>query len=127
MEEADKRKVLIVDDEPGVRRLVQRMLSRDYSVLEAQNGAEAVDMACSYRPDVILMDMMMPEMDGLSACYAIKTNQTTREIPVVMLTAISHELNKKLSEDVMGADGYITKPFTREALLEEIRRLQPAA
>ena len=127
MDGTNKRKVLVVDDEPAVRKLVRKMLGKDYNVLEAQNGVEAVDMACSHKPDIILMDMMMPVMDGLTACHAIKTNQTTEEIPVIMLTAINYELNKKFSEDVLGAKGYVTKPFTYEALLTEIRRLQPAA
>ncbi|MFP3879456.1 MAG: PleD family two-component system response regulator [Dehalococcoidia bacterium] len=118
-----RRTVLIADDEPAVRKLVCRMLDKEYDVVEAQDGAEAVNLASSLRPDIIFMDMMMPEMNGLSACYAIKLNETTREIPVVMLTAISYELNKRLSEDVLGADGYITKPFTRESLLEEMGRV----
>ena len=84
-------------------------------------------MAQSHRPDIILMDMMMPIMDGLTACYTIKMNPFTREIPVVMLTAISCDLDKKLSKDVFGASGYITKPFARKVLLEEIGRLQPSA
>ena len=86
-------------------------------------GQGAINIARAGKPDIILMDMMMPRMDGLTACYVIKTDEATRAIPVIMLTAIGYELNKKLSEYVMGADGYITKPFTREALLEEIRRL----
>ena len=127
VEQTNKKTVLIVDDEPGVRRLVCKILSKDYAVLEAQDGQEAINIARSEKPDIILMDVMMPRMDGLTACYAIKTDPLTREIPVVMLTAIGYELNKKLSEDVMGASGYVTKPFTREALLEEITRLQPEA
>jgi len=123
MYEMSKKKVLIADDEPVVRKLVCRMLDKDYDVIEAQNGREAVNIACSHRPDLIFMDMMMPELNGLSACCEIKTNETTREIPIVMLTAISYDFNKKLNEDFVGADGYIIKPFTRESLLEEIRRL----
>jgi two-component system alkaline phosphatase synthesis response regulator PhoP len=123
VEETNKKRVLIVDDEPAVRRLVRQMLSKDYTVFEAQNGEEAVNVARSQKPDVILMDMLMPKMDGLTACYVIKTSRTTKAIPVVMLTAIGYELNKKLSQDVMGADGYITKPFTREALLQAISQL----
>ena len=123
MEEINKKRVLIVDDEPVVRQLVRQMLSKDYNVLEAQNGEEAISIARSQKPDTILMDMLMPKMDGLTACYIIKTSRTTRAIPVVMLTAIGYELNKKLSRDVMGADGYITKPFTREALLQAISQL----
>jgi len=123
VEEINKKRVLIVDDEPVVRQLVRQMLSKDYNVLEAQNGEEAISIARSQKPDTILMDMLMPKMDGLTACYIIKTSRSTRAIPVVMLTAIGYELNKKLSRDVMGADGYITKPFTREALLQAISQL----
>jgi CheY-like chemotaxis protein len=119
----NKRTVLIADDEPSVRKLVSRMLDKDYDVVEAENGTEAVNLASSLRPDIVFMDMMMPEVNGLSACYAIKASETTREIPVVMLTGVSYELNKRLSEDVLGADGYITKPFTRQSLLEEMGRV----
>ena len=84
---------------------------------------EAVNMARSQKPDIILMDILMPRMDGLTACYAIKTDQTTKEIPVVMLTAIDYDLNRKLSEDVMGADGYITKPFSSQLLRGTIKQL----
>jgi two-component system alkaline phosphatase synthesis response regulator PhoP len=122
VEEVNKKKVLVVDDEPGVRLLVRKMLSKDYAVFEAQDGEEAVNTARNEKPDVILMDIMMPRMDGLMACYTIKTNLATKEIPVIMLTAVGYDLDKKLSKDVMGADGYITKPFTREALLESIRQ-----
>ena len=125
MDETINKKVLIVDDEPAVRQLLRKILSKDYTVLEAQNGEEAVNMAQSQKPDVILMDMMMPKIDGLTACYAIKTNQITRGIPVVMLTAIDYELNKKLSKEIMGADGYITKPFNSQDLLKTIRKLLP--
>ena len=103
------------------------MLDKDYAMLEARNGEEAVNMAQSHRPDIIFMDMMMPKMDGLTACHTIKMNQFTREIPVVMLTAMDYDLNKKIGEDVFGASGYITKPFTRQVLPEEIGRLQPSA
>ena len=125
MNETIKKKALIVDDEPNVRRLVREILSKDYTVLEAQNGAEAVDMARSQKPDIILMDMMMPEKDGLTACAEIKANKATRAIPVVMLTAITYDLNKKLAETVAGADGYITKPFSSQELLSTIGRLLP--
>ena len=67
------------------------------------------------------MDIMMPNMDGYNACSLIKTDQTTKSIPVVMLTGLVYELNKKLAEEV-GADGYITKPFTTQKLLETISK-----
>ena len=118
----DKQKILIADDEPGVRLLVSRILEEEYMVLEAADGEEAIDIAKGQQPVLILMDLMMPKMDGYAACFSIKADQATKGIPVVILTAIGHELNKKYAEE-MGADGYITKPFTRESLLEEMRRL----
>lgn len=122
MGKTGKKKVLIADDEPTVRKLIRRMLNKNYAVLEAEDGGEAVNMARSHKPDIILMDILMPKMDGLTACYTIKTDQTIKEIPVLMVTAIGHNLNKKLSEDIMGADGYITKPFNSKSLLKIIRQ-----
>jgi CheY-like chemotaxis protein len=111
----DKKKILIADDEPGVRLTVIRMLEKDYVVLEATNGEEAVDIVKEQRPDLILMDLMMPRKDGYTACYEIKNDQETKLIPVIILTAVGHELNKKYAVE-MGADGYITKPFTIQEL-----------
>jgi len=119
MSQTDKRKILVVDDEPNVRRLVHTILSKDFTVFEAEDGKQAIDVAGTQKPDLILMDMMMPRMDGLTACYAIKNDPTTRSIPVLMLTAIGFELNVKLSQQ-MGADAYMTKPFTSQALLDKI-------
>jgi len=121
----DKQKILVADDEPGVRLLVSRMLGEEYIVLEAADGEEALDIARRQQPALILMDLMMPKIDGYAACLRIKTDQITKEIPVVILTAIGHDLSKRFAEE-MGANGYITKPFTREDLLEETRRLLPS-
>ena len=118
----DKKRILIADDEPGIRSTVARMLGEDYTILQAADGREAWDIAREQRPDFIFMDIMMPKLNGYTACLRIKTHEATRGIPVVMLTAIGHEPYKKFAGG-MGADGYITKPFTREALLEEMRRL----
>ena len=98
------------------------MLGKDYIVLGASDGKEAVDMARNQKPDLVLMDIMMPNMDGYTACYTIKQDPVTKAIPVVMLTAIGHELNVKLSQE-MGADGYITKPFSIDELLHEVKRV----
>lgn len=125
MSQNDKKKILIVDDEPNVRRLVHTILSKDFTVLEAEDGRQAIDVACTQRPDLILMDMLMPRMDGLTACYTIKNDPTTKSIPVLMLTAIGFELNIKLSQQ-MGADAYMTKPFTSQDLLDKIAEFLPA-
>jgi two-component system alkaline phosphatase synthesis response regulator PhoP len=117
-----KKKILVVDDVPFVRVLVKRFLGKNYRVIEAGDGAEAVDMAQDQKPDLILMDIMMPKMDGYTSCYKIKSDPSTKAIPVVMLTAVGYELNVKLSKD-MGADGYITKPFTSEDLHSAIDTL----
>jgi CheY-like chemotaxis protein len=115
----DKKRVLIADDEPGIRLAVTRMLDKDYIVLEASNGEEAVQVAGRERPDVILMDLMMPKMDGYTACSLIKADQGTKTIPVIILTGIGHEFNKKFAME-MGADGYMTKPFNSQALADVI-------
>jgi two-component system alkaline phosphatase synthesis response regulator PhoP len=112
------KRILIADDEETVRSLVKRLLGKTYKILEAENGEEAVKVAVNEKPDLILMDILMPRMDGLTACYAIKRNPATKEIPVVMLTAVDYELNRKLSQDVMGAQDYITKPFDSETLMD---------
>ncbi|OIP26779.1 MAG: hypothetical protein COT13_05650 [Chloroflexi bacterium CG08_land_8_20_14_0_20_45_12] len=114
-----KKKILVVDDEPNIRLIVRRLLGKDYIVLEANDGEEAVDAARKQKPDLILMDIMMPRMDGYSACHTIRTGQGTKTIPVVMLAAVGYELNKKLSKEV-GASGYITKPFSLQDLLDTI-------
>jgi two-component system alkaline phosphatase synthesis response regulator PhoP len=121
--EMSKKKgtILIVDDEQNIRLLVGNLLGRDYEVLEASNGVEALDLARRQKLDLILMDIMMPSMDGYSACHAIKNDGATSKIPVVMVTAVGQELNKMFATQ-MGADGYITKPFQLQDLLETIGR-----
>lgn len=116
-----RKRILVVDDEPNIRLLLTRMLSNDYTILEATDGQEAIDLARDLKPDLILMDLLMPRMDGYTACSIIKTDPTTRGIPVVMLTAVGFELNKQLAERV-GASGYITKPF---ALSDIIKTISP--
>ena len=121
-----KTTILIADDEENVRRVVVKMLGDEYVVLEATNGWEAVDTANGQKPDLILMDIMMPKMDGYLACSKIKADQATRHIPIVMLTAVGQELNKKLAH-TMGGEGYITKPFAQQDLLDAIYRLMKSA
>jgi CheY-like chemotaxis protein len=105
---------------------VHTILSKDFIVLEAEDGRQAIDIACTQKPDLILMDIMMPRVDGYTACSAIKNDPTTKSIPVLMLTAVGFELNVKLSQQ-MGADAYITKPFNSQALLDKIAQFLPAS
>ena len=114
-------KILIVDDEVGIRLMVVRMLGEDYTVLEAADGEEAVTLTRLHKPSLVLMDILMPGKDGYSACHEIKTDLETKSTPVVMVSAIGHKLNERLSAEV-GADGYITKPFSVEKLLAAIAK-----
>jgi len=118
----EKLCILVADDEQHIRLLASRLLSGKFAVLEASDGAEAVDMARKYKPSLILMDIMMPNMDGYAACSAIKADQSTKNIPVLMLTGLSFELNKDYAA-MVGADGYITKPFTLKKLLRAIGKV----
>ena len=113
------KKILVVDDEVNIRRMVRGMLGQDYVVLEATDGKKAVELARTERPDLILMDIMMPGMDGYTSLSKIKANPVSKAIPVVMLTAVGFELNVKLSQE-LGAAGYITKPFTSQDLKNTI-------
>ena len=114
-----KQVVLVADDEKNVRLLVRELLGGKLSIIEAKNGAEAVDMARRHKPDLILMDIMMPDMDGYQACLDIKKDELIRSTPVVMVSGAGYELNKRLAKDV-GANDYVTKPFTQKQLLEAI-------
>jgi two-component system alkaline phosphatase synthesis response regulator PhoP len=117
----DKQKVLVADDELYIRLLVKDVLEPEFTVLEASNGEDAVNIAYNEQPDLVLMDILMPKLDGYTACYAIKNNELTKDIPVVMLTGVGHELNRQLSKE-MGATAYITKPFNPEELLDKARQ-----
>jgi CheY-like chemotaxis protein len=114
-----KKRILVTDDEPSILHLLHNMLHKDYTVFQASNGTEAITIAHKEKPDIILMDIMMPGMDGYTACHAIKSDPATSEIPVVMLTGLGQELNKRLADQI-GADGYITKPFTSQELFSTI-------
>jgi len=118
----NRKKVLIVDDEPNNRLLVHFILDDIFQVSEAEDGIEAVEFARTQKPDVILMDIMMPKMDGLTACYLIKNNPATKSIPIIMCTGIGIELNVKLSQQ-MGSITYITKPFSPQDLFDKIMQV----
>lgn len=117
-----KKKLLIVDDEPNIRLLIRRIFERDYVIFEAENGKKAVDSALHNVPDIILMDIMMPESDGLAALNVMKANERTKAIPVIMLTGVGHELNERLAKSV-GAKGYMRKPIKPQELRDAVSKL----
>jgi two-component system alkaline phosphatase synthesis response regulator PhoP len=117
---AKKKKILVVDDESNIRLLVKNMIGNRYDVVEAGDGDEAVTQAQKEKPDLVLLDILMPGKDGFTTCNQLKANKATKDIPVVMVTALQHKLDEKLALSLK-ADGYMRKPFTSEDLLAAVR------
>ena len=122
-----RRLILVVDDEPSVRAMVLasiRVHAMRYRVIEAGNANEAVSQAKANQPDLVLLDVALPDHDGFWVCRSLKTESDTSHIPVVMLTAMSLPSDREQAL-AAGADGYIVKPFSPRALLEELERRLP--
>ena len=123
--DGNKPIVLIVDDSEDFLEFMDDYLSEQYTVLKAENGRQALEVMARQRPDIVLSDVMMPEMDGNELCQAIKQNEETRHIPVIMLSARLAE-EHKIESLAIGADDYITKPFNLDLLSLRIDKLLPA-
>lgn len=120
-------KVLVVDDEPYMRRFIQILLERDgYQMISARNGQEAIQAAMRESPHLVVMDAMMPKMDGITALRQLKQEPSTRSIPVIVLTANPHKFSREQAES-SGATIFLTKPFSPTQLLDEIRRYTQGA
>lgn len=114
----DSKTILIVDDEPPIREVLLYNLKKEgYNVIEAGDGITAVNMATEQRPDLILLDIMLPKLDGLSVCKRIKN---TYNVLILMLTAKDSEIDKILGLE-LGADDYITKPFSVRELVARVK------
>jgi len=117
------RKILIVDDEADFLYFVKANLelARDYKIISAKSGQEGIDSAASQNPDIILLDIILPDIDGLEVLDRVKKNPKTAFIPVIMLTAIKDDASV-LKAKAGGAAEYISKPFTVQELLDVIDR-----
>jgi DNA-binding response OmpR family regulator len=116
------KKILLVDDEPDIVETVKLMLElRNYEVNVAYDGVKGIEQATKEKPNLILLDIMMPQMDGYSVCHMLKTNKKTKDIPIIMLTAKGESDAVTKSYNV-GADDYIVKPFNPSTLLEKVRK-----
>jgi two-component system response regulator VicR len=117
-------KIMVVDDEPDVVDLVKLVLESDgFDVVTAYSGKEALEKIGQEMPDLVLLDIMMPLMDGWEVYSRIKANPITKDIPVAMLTAKSQSIDKMIGLHVVKVDDYITKPFGRSELLERVKRI----
>src|SRR5579863_3335815 len=115
-----RRRILVVDDEPDLVELVSFNLKAEgYEVITAANGMEALNQARAALPDLIVLDLMMPELDGLSVCEILRRLPSTAPIPVIMLTAWKSELTRIIGLDT-GAEDYITKPFSPRDLVTRV-------
>ena len=120
---SDERRILICDDDPVILRLLQVNLELEgYTVLLANHGREACDVAAREHPDLIILDIMMPHMDGYQAAEVLKSNEATRDISIVFLSAKAQQsdIDKGMS---FGVSDYLTKPFDPGELLEVVQRL----
>lgn len=115
------KKILIVEDEPAIQELVKYNLQKEgYKVFSAYDGEAGAEMALEEKPDLVLLDLMLPKMDGIEVCKLLKSNTRTSGIPIIMVTAKSEETDKVLGLE-MGADDYLAKPFGVRELLARIK------
>lgn len=119
----EKKRILIVDDEADLRKMLKfRLEALDYNVSEASDGQEGLDRARLDRPDLIILDLMLPKLDGFKVCRMLKFDERHRHIPIIMFTARAQKKDAELGKE-MGVDAYITKPFEPDVLLTKIKEL----
>ncbi len=118
--EGSKWKVLVVDDEPNNLKLLRKILQDQYQLSFATDGAKALDVAWKVKPDIILLDIMMPEMDGYETCRRLKADSETSKIPVIFITALGETEDERRGFEVGGVD-YITKPVSAPIVQARVR------
>ncbi|OGF24512.1 hypothetical protein A3H66_01135 [Candidatus Falkowbacteria bacterium RIFCSPLOWO2_02_FULL_45_21] len=118
-----KQKILVVDDEKDLSALVSlHMKMAGFEVLTANNGEKALDLSREEKPDLIILDLMLPKIDGWQVCEQLRQNAATKDIPVIMLTART-QIEDKLKGFEAGADDYVTKPFSPRELVARVKRV----
>jgi len=117
------KRILVVDDEVEAVKMMRIVLEASgYEVIGAHEGQEALKKAREENPDLIILDLMLPKIDGYKVCRMLKFDEKYKHIPIVMFTARAQESDRKMGEEV-GADAYITKPFEHKVLLGKIQEL----
>jgi DNA-binding response OmpR family regulator len=123
----DKNRILLVDDNRTVFRLLDAIVRiKGYHLLYAENGQQGIVMARQEKPDLILLDVMMPDIDGFKVCQYLKDNDETKDIPILFLTARGAEGDLEAGRRA-GADGFMTKPFQTVEVLSQIKRMLSSA
>lgn len=118
-----KKRILIVDDETDLVEMIKmRLEANKYAVLAAYDGQEALDLTKKEKPDLIILDLMLPKIDGYKVCGLLKKDTRYAKIPIIIFTARAQEEDRKLGEE-LGAEAYITKPFEPKVLLAKIKEL----
>ena len=116
--------ILIIDDDPNIRELLHvNLAAQGYAVSLAENGRQGLDIIHQHNPNLIILDVMMPDTDGWEVCKAVKDDPATASIKILMLTAKNSDRDRMIGRDVFGADEYMAKPFEIDALLETLKRL----
>src|SRR5689334_9562944 len=116
-------RVLIVDDDPDIQRLVSYNLSQaGFHVTTASSGRTALDSVQKHPPDLIILDVMMPDIDGMEVCRTLRQRENSRRIPIVMLTARGEEVDRVVGFE-LGADDYVMKPFSPRELVLRVRSI----
>jgi two-component system cell cycle response regulator DivK len=120
------KRILVVEDQEDNRQILRDLLSSaNYEMTEAENGQEALDAVAKERPDLILMDIQLPIMDGYEATRRIKGNPATKDIPIIVVTSYALSGDEGKARDA-GCDAYVTKPYSPRQLLAKIREYLPA-
>ena len=118
-----KGRILVVDDEVYIVHILDFSLGMEgYEVVTALDGEQALEKVAQQKPDLIVLDIMMPKLDGYETCKALKSNDDTKDIPVILLSAKGRNVDQKIGFEV-GADDYITKPFSPRKLVERINAI----
>lgn len=120
--EKERYKLLVVDDEEEIREVLQEFFERSYDVVTASDGLEAVERALTENPDLILLDLRLPELDGFSVCQRLKTQPQTGHVPIIMVSALN-TIPDKVKGMMYGADEYLTKPVDLQNLEDTVKRV----
>lgn len=121
MQKAQQSRILVVDDEPDILKLLEYNLKRSgFQAILAKDGPEAIEAARANRPDLVLLDIMLPDMEGTEVLRRLKSMEATASIPVIMLTAKGEEVDKIVGFE-LGAEDYITKPFSPRELILRVK------